>query len=144
MRVREGAQGLGCVILFRPVTGAAVMIDLRKAPRELFAQVLESNLQGIGPVRKLYGHFADAVLLRLGVECVWVMGGDGEARVVRGDYTLCDFARAAAYLRDERPPTTRSVVLARVSVHGRQVAVVGASRRERELNQAARRTLDRL
>ncbi|HEY4589040.1 MAG TPA: hypothetical protein VII86_07420, partial [Thermoanaerobaculia bacterium] len=80
------------------------MIDLRKAPRELFAQVLESNLQGIGPLRKLYGHFADAVLLRLGAECVWVMGGDGEVRVVRGDYTLCDLARTAAFLRDERPP----------------------------------------
>jgi hypothetical protein len=82
------------------------MIDLRKAPRELFAQVLESNLQGIGPVRKLYGHFADAVLLRLGAECVWVMGGDGE---VRADYMLCDFTRAAAFLCDERPPTAKSV-----------------------------------
>jgi signal transduction histidine kinase len=120
------------------------MIDLRKAPRELFAQVLESNLQGIGPVRKLYGHFADAVLLRLGAECAWILGGDGEARVVRGDYTLCDFARAAAFLRDEHPPTTRTVVLARVTVHGRQVAVVGVARRERELGQSSRRTLDRL
>ena len=120
------------------------MIDLRKAPRELFAQVLESNLQGIGPARKLYGHFADAVLLRLGAECVWVMGGDGEVRVVRGDYMLCDFDRSAAFRRDERPPTSKTVVLARVSVHGRQVAVVGASRREREFGQGARRTLDRL
>ena len=119
------------------------MIDLRKAPRELFAQVLESNLQGIGPVRKLYGHFTDAVLLRLGAECAWILG-DGEARVVRGDYTLCDFGRAEAFLRDERPPTARNVVLARVTVHGRQVAVVGASWREREFGQAARRTLDRL
>src|SRR6185369_13447568 len=108
------------------------MIDLRKAPRELFAQVLESNIQGIGPVRKLYGHFADAVLMRLGAECAWVTGGDGEVRVVRGDYTLCDFGRVAAFLRDERPPTLKTVVLARVTVHGRQVAVVGASRRERE------------
>jgi signal transduction histidine kinase len=120
------------------------MIDLRKAPHELFAQVLESNLQGIGPARKLYGHFADAVLLRLGAECSWVMGDDAEVRVVRGDYTLCDFPRAAAFLRDERLPTTRTVVMARVTVHGRQVAVVGVARRERELGQSSRRTLDRL
>lgn len=120
------------------------MIDLRKAPHELFAQVLESNLQGIGPARKLYGHFADAVLLRLGAECSWVMGEDAEVRVVRGDYTLCDFPRAVAFLRDERPPTTRMVVMARVTVHGRQVAVVGVARRERELGQSSRRVLDRL
>ncbi len=120
------------------------MIDLRKAPHELFAQVLESNLQGIGPARKLYGHFADAVLLRLGAECSWVMGEDAEVRVVRGDYTLCDFPRAAAFLRDERPPTARTVVMARVTVHGRQVAVVGVARRERELGQSSRRILDRL
>src|SRR4051812_20130876 len=120
------------------------MIDLRKAPRELFAQVLESNLQGIGPSRKLYGHFADAVLLRLGAECAWVLSGDGEVRVIRGDYTLCDLGRTTAFLRDERPPTMRTVVLARVTVHGRQVAVVGVARRERELGQAARRSLDRL
>ena len=75
---------------------------------------------------------------------VWMMGGEGEVRGVRGDYMLCDFDRTAAFLRDERPPTARTVVLARVSVHGRQVAVVGASRREREFGQAARRTLDRL
>ena len=120
------------------------MIDLRKAPNELFAQVLEGNLQGIGPARKLYGHFADAVLLRLGAECAWVMGEDAEVRVVRGDYTLCDFPRAVAFLRDERLPTARTVVLARVTVHGRQMAVVGVARRERELGQSARRTLDRL
>ncbi len=120
------------------------MIDLRKAPNELFAQVLEGNLQGIGPARKLYGHFADAVLLRLGAECAWVMGEDAEVRAVRGDYTLCDFPRSVAFLRDQRPPLARTVVLARVTVHGRQVAVVGVARREHELGQSARRTLDRL
>jgi signal transduction histidine kinase len=120
------------------------MIDLRKAPPELFAQVLDSNLQGIGATRKLYGHFADAVLLRLGAECAWVMGEDAEVRIVRGDEALCDFARGAAFLRDERLPATRTAVLAKVSVHGRQVAVVGVARRERELGQASRRTLDRL
>jgi signal transduction histidine kinase len=72
------------------------------------------------------------------------MGEDAEVRVVRGDYTLCDLPRAAAFLRDERPPTTRTVVMARVTVHGRQVAVVGVARRERELGQSSRRVLDRL
>jgi two-component system NtrC family sensor kinase len=120
------------------------MIDLRKAPPELFAQILDSNLQGIGATRKLYGHFADAVLLRLGAECAWVMGEDAAVRIVRGDEALCDFARGAAFLRDERLPATRTAVLAKVSVHGRQVAVVGVARRERELGQASRRTLDRL
>jgi signal transduction histidine kinase len=120
------------------------MIDLRKAPPELFAQVLENNLQGIGATRKLYGHFADAVRLRLGAECAWVMGEDAEVRIVRGDEALCDFPRGAAFLRDERLPATRTAVLAKVSVHGRQVAVVGVARRERELGQASRRTLDRL
>ena len=120
------------------------MIDLRKAPPELFAQVLESNLQGIGPVRKLYGHFAEAVLYRLGAECAWILGEDGEVRVLRGDSRLCDAQRSAAFLRDERPAIARTVVLARVTVNGRQVAVVGAARRERDFGQASRRTLDRL
>jgi signal transduction histidine kinase len=120
------------------------MIDLRKAPPELFAQVLEGNLQGIGPVRKLYGHFVDAVRYRLGAECAWILGEDGEVRVQRGDATLCDAERSAAFLRDERPKIGRTVVLARVTVHGRQVAVVGAARRERDFGQSPRRILDRL
>ncbi|MFL6193483.1 MAG: sensor histidine kinase [Thermoanaerobaculia bacterium] len=120
------------------------MIDLRKAPPELFAQVLESNLQGIGPARKLYTHFADAVLQRLGAECVWVLGEDGEVRILRGDGTLCDLERAAAFLREARPPSGRTLILERVKAHGRNVAVVGVARREREFNQGARRTLDRL
>jgi two-component system NtrC family sensor kinase len=72
------------------------------------------------------------------------MGEDAAVRIVRGDEALCDFARGAAFLRDERLPATRTAVLAKVSVHGRQVAVVGVARRERELGQASRRTLDRL
>src|SRR5215207_9064619 len=120
------------------------MIDLRKAPPELFAQVLEGNLQGIGPVRKLYGHFVDAVRYRLGAECAWILGEDGEVRVQRGDAALCDAERSAAFLRDERPTISRTVVLARVTVHGRQVAVVGAARRERDFGQSPRRILDRL
>ena len=120
------------------------MIDLRKAPPELFAQVLEGNLQGIGPVRKLYGHFVEAVLYRLGAECAWLLGADGEARVLRGIPALYDAERSAAFLRDERPAIARTSVLARVTVQGRLVAVVGAARRERELGQAGRRTLDKL
>ena len=123
---------------------AALMIDLRKAPPELFAQVLDSNLQGIGPVRKLYGHFVEAVLYRLGAECAWIMGEEGGLRVLRGDAALYEAERTAAFLRDERRPILRSLVLARVTVNGRQVAVVGAARREREFGQAGRRTLDRL
>jgi two-component system NtrC family sensor kinase len=120
------------------------MIDLRKAPPELFAQVLDSNLQGIGPVRKLYGHFTDAILYRLGADCAWMVGGDGEVRVLRGDASVGDFGRAVAFLRDKRPPATKKVALARVTVFGRQVAVAGVACRDRDLNQSARRTLDRL
>lgn len=120
------------------------MIDLRKAPPELFAQVLESNLQGIGPVRKLFGHFADAILYRLGAECAWMLGEDGEVRVLRGDSSLCDVGRATAFLRDRRPPAMKRVALARVSVFGRQVAVAGVACRDRDLSQGSRRTLDRL
>lgn len=120
------------------------MIDFRKAPPELFAQVLEGNLQGIGPVRKLYGHFVDAVRHRLGAECGWLLGEGGEVQVLRGDPSLFDLPRSLAFLRDQRPSLARTVVLARVTVHGRQVAVVGAARRERDFGQSARRTLDRL
>ncbi len=120
------------------------MIDLRKVPPELFAHVLEGNLQAIGPSRKLYGHFAEAVLVRLRAECVWVVGEGNELRTLRGESDLFDRGRTLAFLRDEHPLPARTVVLARVTVHGRQVAVVGAARREREFGQAARRTLDRL
>ncbi len=120
------------------------MIDFRKAPPELFAQVLEGNLQAIGPVRKLQGHFVDAVRHRLGAECGWLLGEGGEVQVLRGDPGLFDLPRSLAFLRDQRPSLERTVVLARVTVHGRQVAVVGAARRERDFGQSARRTLDRL
>jgi signal transduction histidine kinase len=120
------------------------MIDLKKAPPELFANVLETNLQGIGPLRKLYGHFAEAVRLRLGAECAWMVGEDGEILVMRGDSGLCDVPRTAAYLRDERLAASRSSVVARVVVHGRAVAAVGAARKGRDFGQSARRTLDRL
>jgi two-component system, NtrC family, sensor kinase len=120
------------------------MIDLRKAPPELFGQILESNLQGIGPLRKLYGHFVEAVLYRLGAECAWILGEDGGVRVLRGDGALYAAEPSAAFLRDERRPSVRTLVLARVTVNGRQIAVVGAARREREFGQGSRRTLDRL
>jgi two-component system, NtrC family, sensor kinase len=120
------------------------MIDLKKAPPELFAHVLETNLQGIGPSRKLFGHFAEAVRIRLGAECVWVVGEDGEILVVRGEEGLCDVPRTAAFLRDERLAASRSSIVARVMVHGRTVAAVGAARRGRDFGQGARRTLDRL
>jgi signal transduction histidine kinase len=120
------------------------MIDLKKSPPELFAQVLEGNLRGIGPARKLYGHFAEAVRVRLEAECAWVVGEDGEVLMLRGDAGLWERERTVDFLRGGHPSLARTVVLARVTVNGRQVAVVGAARREREVGQAARRTLDRL
>ncbi len=138
------------------------MIDLRQVPPELFAQILQGNLQGIGPARKLHGHFAEAVRLRLRAEAVWVLGEDGEMWTVAGDRALCDRARTAEFLAGGQRPAGvsdlgprpaagsadpgggRRTVLARVTVHGRTLAVVGAARRGRELGQAARRTLDRL
>jgi signal transduction histidine kinase len=123
------------------------MIDLRKVPPELFAHVLESNLQDVGPARKLYLHFLEAVRLRLEADAVWLfaLGGEAvEARLVRGDTSLCDDAATFAFLRDERPAIPRRMVLARVRVHGRQVALVGAARRGRDFGQTSRRALDRL
>src|SRR4051812_43121319 len=104
------------------------MIDLRKAPPELFAQILESNLQGIGPQRKLIGHFAEAVMLRMGADCAWVAGESGEMLSLRGDPDLCDRGRTLMFLRGGRPAPSPSVVLARVTSLGRKVAVVGAAR----------------
>jgi signal transduction histidine kinase len=129
------------------------MIDLRKSPPELFSQVLEGNLRGIGRTRKLFGHFAEAVLVRLQADGAWVVGEDGELLALRGDPALWDRAQTLEFLRGGAPGiagaagTAGTAVLARVSVHGRQVAVVGVARRppgNEELGQAARRTLDRL
>lgn len=123
------------------------MIDLRKVPPELFAHVLESNLQDIGPVRKLHLHFVDAVRQRLEADCAWLFGICGESvetRVVRGQAALCDEDAALALLRRERTAIPRNMVMARVRVHGRQVALVGAARSRRDFGQTARRTLDRL
>lgn len=120
------------------------MIDLRKAPPELLAQILESNLQSIGPQRKLIGHFAEAVMLRMGADCAWVAGENGEMLSLRGDPDLCDRGRTLMFLRGGRPAPSPSVVLARVTSLGRKVAVVGVARRDGGLGQGARRTLDRL
>src|SRR5262245_53454331 len=123
------------------------MIDLRKAPPELFAHVLESNLQDIGPVRKLYLHFLEAVRLRLEADAVWLFtlcGDSFESRLVRGEAGLCDEAVMHAFLREERPAIPRTMVVARLRVHGRQVALVGAARKGRDFGQASRRALDRL
>jgi signal transduction histidine kinase len=124
------------------------MIDLSKVPSALLPHVLEGNLQEIGPERKLYGHFLDAVRRRLDAECAWLLVLDGqgaEARFVRGEADLCDEETARLLLRNGgRPSPQRSVAFARVRVHGRTAAVAGVARRGRELGQAARRTLDRL
>jgi signal transduction histidine kinase len=120
------------------------MIDLRKAPPELFAQILESNLQGIGPLRKLIGHFAEGVMMRLGADCAWVAGESGEMLTLRGDPDLCDRGRTLMFLRGGRPAPSPSVVLARVSLFGRKAMVVGAARRVGGLGQGSRRILDRL
>ena len=123
------------------------MIDLRNVPPELFAHVLESNLQDVGPVRKLYLHFLEAVRLRLEADAVWLftLCGDAvESRLVRGEAALCDEAAVHAFLREERPAIPRTMVVARLRVHGRQVALVGAARRGRDFGQTSRRTLDRL
>lgn len=124
------------------------MIDLSKVPPALLAHVLEGNLQEIGPERKLYGHFLDAVRQRLDAECAWLLTLDcngAEARFVRGEADLCEEETSRALLREgARPSPPRSVALARVRVHGRPVAVAGAARRGRELGQSARRILDRL
>jgi signal transduction histidine kinase len=123
------------------------MIDLKKVPPELFAHVLESNLQDIGPMRKLHSHFLEAVQQRLDADCVWlhVVGGEGlESRVVRGDASLCDERLVRSFLKEEIRSVPRTTVLARVAAHGRQVALVGAARCGRDFSQGSRRSLDRL
>lgn len=124
------------------------MIDLSKVPHALLPHVLEGNLQEIGPERKLYGHFLDAVRQRLDADCAWLLTLDGngaEARFVRGDASLCEVETSRVLLREGgRPSPPQSAAFARVRVHGRTAAVAGAARRGRELGQSARRILDRL
>jgi signal transduction histidine kinase len=123
------------------------MIELSKVPHALLPHVLEGNLQEIGPERKLYGHFLDAVRQRLDAECAWLLVLDCngvEARFVRGDAGLCEVETSRSLLREGgRPSPPRSAAFARVRVHGRTTAVAGVARRGRELGQGARRILDR-
>jgi signal transduction histidine kinase len=123
------------------------MIELNKVPPALLPHVLGRNLQELGPLRKLYGHFLDAVRQRLEAEAAWllVMGCEQvEARVVRGRSELFDEEAALAFFHDREPPPSPTVALARIRVHGRLVAVAGAARPGRPLGQPARRSLDRL
>src|SRR5205085_8569406 len=87
------------------------MIDLKKSPPELFAQILEGNLRGIGPSRKLYGHFAEAVRVRLAAECAWAVGEDGEVLVLRGDAGLWQREPTIELLRGGHATLAPTVVL---------------------------------
>jgi signal transduction histidine kinase len=126
------------------------MIDLAKVPHELFAPILAGNLREVAPSRKLLGHFLEAVQLRLAADACWLThGGQGErllpgGRLLCGDPLLCDEALAASFLRKEYPAIPAGVVLASLQVHGRQVAVVCAARRQGEMAPWARRALERL
>src|SRR5262249_37526841 len=120
------------------------MIDLKKSPPELFSQVLEGNLRGIGRTRKLFGHFAEAVVVRLRADGVGGVGEAGGLLALRGAPGLWERARPLDFLRGGSRALEGTAILARVSVHGRQLAVVGVARRAGDLGQAARRTLDRL
>jgi len=126
------------------------MIDLAKVPHELFAPILAGNLREVAPARKLVGHFLEAVRLRLAADACWLThGGQGErllpgGRLLCGDPLLCDETLAGRYLRREYPVIPPGVVLASLSVHGRQVAVVCAAWRRGAVEPAARRALERL
>ena len=106
------------------------MHDYTKVPPELFAAILAADLRDIGPLRKLFGHFAEAVKIRLRSEAVWVVGEDGELRALRGRGELYDREGTQSFLADGQPSFEEGVVLARVAVHGRQVGGVGVARRE--------------
>ncbi|HVT19464.1 MAG TPA: ATP-binding protein [Thermoanaerobaculia bacterium] len=125
------------------------MIDLKRVPHELFACALESNLRRLGAVRKLDIHFLDAVKVRLAADCTWLYRGQPGDRVVsgnvlRGESSLCDQRVAAAFLRHELPAIPRTLLLTRMSLHGRQVAVVGVGRRNGAFAAGERRVLERL
>jgi signal transduction histidine kinase len=144
----RGAAGAGG--LAHAGSQISLMIELGKVPSELFAPILAGNLRQVGPSRKLFAHFLEAVRLRLGADAVWVTrAGPGErmlpgGRLQCGGPELCDGALAGEFLRHEHPVIPPGVVLAVLAVHGRHVAAVGAARREGDLAPAARRTLERL
>jgi hypothetical protein len=49
------------------------MIDLAQIPPELFNVALESNLRRFAADYKLSGHFVEAVRVRLGADCAWLI-----------------------------------------------------------------------
>src|SRR6185295_8902311 len=136
------------------------MIDLAQVPPELFTVALESNLRRFAADYKLSGHFVEAVRVRLGADCAWlipeldavdeenwrpiVRGGAGARNAKEGEPGLFDLELAKDFLAKRRPKIPPTTILARVIRFGRQVGLLAAVRRERPFEPADRRTLDRL
>jgi two-component system NtrC family sensor kinase len=123
------------------------MIDLTQVPPPLFSCALEANLRRIATIPKLYNHFLDAVMARLGADCAWAVRhseGTGGWHIVRGDAGLLDGSLVAAYDRLERPEIPRGTLLAPLSFRGRHFATLGAARKGRGFEGGARRNLERL
>jgi two-component system, NtrC family, sensor kinase len=122
------------------------MIDLARAPTELFLRALESNLRQLGPVHKLQAHLLDAVRLRLEADCAGLVFGPygGGGGLTRGAEALWDRELAGAFLRREAPLLPATTVLTPLVRGRRQLGVLGAVRRERPFGRSARRTLERL
>ena len=136
------------------------MIDLAQIPPELFNVALESNLRRFAADYKLSGHFVEAVRVRLGADCAWlipeldavdeenwrpiVRGGAGARSARECEPGLFDLDLAKDFLAKRRPKIPPTTILARVIRFGRQVGLLAAVRRERPFEPADRRTLDRL
>ncbi|HEV7667106.1 MAG TPA: ATP-binding protein [Thermoanaerobaculia bacterium] len=136
------------------------MIDLTKVSPELFTVALESNLRRYAADYKLSGHFVEAVRVRLGADCAWlipeldtvdeenwrpiVRGGAGAQSARECEPGLFDLGLAKDFLAKRRPKIPPTTILGRVIRFGRQVGLLGAVRRERPFESADRRTLDRL
>jgi signal transduction histidine kinase len=124
------------------------MIDLRSVSSPLYAVALEGNLRRIGPLRKVESYFLDSVRIRLDAACAWLVpdqeGLASHLQVLRGDAQLFDAPLITAFRRRERPFIPESVLLARVPLHGRLTAVIGAARPGAAFSAADRRVFDRL
>jgi two-component system, NtrC family, sensor kinase len=136
------------------------MIDLTQVPPELFTVALESNLRRFAAEYKLSAHFVEAVRVRLGADCAWlipeldavdeenwrpiVRGGAGARSARECEPGMFDLALAKDFLAKRRPKIPPTTILGRVIRFGRQVGLLGAVRRERPFEPADRRTLDRL
>lgn len=136
------------------------MIDLTQVPPELFTVALESNLRRFAADYKLSGHLVEAVRVRLGADCAWlipeldvvdeehwrpiVRGGVGSRNAKECEPGLFDLALAKDFLGKRRPKIPPTTILGRVIRFGRQVGLLGAVRLERPFEPADRRTLDRL